>query len=154
LNVVVAAAQDVGNNKIKTGPSRLDRQTYDAGMVFEVPLQRRDALGQLRQQQELLGQLQARERFAQDQIRADVQDAWVRLEQAVEIRDQARERVRLTRIVADMERERFEGGIGNILFVTVREIDVFDAEVSEVAALLDYFQALADYRAALGLGGW
>jgi len=86
-------------------------------------------------------------------VRAEVQDAFSALERAVEFYRQAKQRVDLARLVARAERALLAGGRSDVLRVTLREQAAFDAEVVEIGALLDYFRALADFRAAVGIGG-
>ena len=154
LNAVVAASQDVGAGKSSlSGPNGLDRTNLSAGLAFALPVQRRAARGQAVQARAKLTQLALQLRQAEDQIRADAQDAFSALERAAEFYRQARQRVELAEFVANGERTRQAGGNSSILAVTLREQAAFDAEVTAVSAKQDYFRAMTDFRAALGIGG-
>jgi outer membrane protein TolC len=153
LDVVASAAQDVGDTSTSTGLFRTDRSKFDLGLRLEWPLQQRAALGKIQATRHRLAQVEARLRYATDTVRADLQGAWTALERTVEFYRQAKARVDLARRVADAERARLAGGQSTVLTVTLREQATFDAEVTAVGALFDYFTALAEYRAALGLGG-
>jgi outer membrane protein TolC len=154
LNAVAGAAQDVGPGKSSlSGPNGLDRTTLNAGVAFQLPVQRRDARGRVMVAQAQLAQIDQQLRQAEDVVRADVQDAFSALERAFEFYQQARKRVALARLVARAEREQLRLGRSDVLRVTLREQAAFDAEVVEIGAQQDYFRALADYRAALGTGG-
>ena len=154
LNAVVAAAQDVGYGKSTlSGPNGLDRTTLSAGVAFQLPVQQRDARGRVMVAQAQLAQLDQQLRQAEDVVRADVQDAFSALDRAFEFYQQARKRVELARLVARAEREQLRLGRSDVLRVTLREQAAFDAEVVEIGAQQDYFRALADFRAALGIGG-
>ncbi len=152
LNFVLSASQDVGLGKPSSGPSRLDRQNIDAGLVFEVPVQRRDAEGRILQARARIAQINHLERFQEDVIRAEVQDTFSALERAYEFWKQASIRTELAERVAVLERQRFLLGQSNVLTVTLRELAAFEARNIEINAKADYFRALADYRAALGIG--
>ena len=151
LNAVVAASQDVGFGKSSlSGPNGSDRTGVSAGVAFQLPVQRRDALGKVMAAQARLVQIEFQLRQAEDVVRADVQDTFSALERAFEFYQQAKNRVELARLVARAERERLRLGRSDILRVTLREQAAFDAEVSEIGAQLDYFRAAADFRAAIG----
>jgi outer membrane protein TolC len=65
----------------------------------------------------------------------------------------AREEQKVARRVAELEEERFRKGQSNLLEVNLRELAAAGAQIKVVDALADYFRALTDYRAALGLDG-
>ena len=154
VNAVVAASQDAGFGKSSlSGPNGLDRTTLSAGVTFLLPVQQRDARGRVMQAQAQLAQIDQQLRHAEDVVRADVQDTFSALERAFEFYQQARKRVELARLVARAEREQLRLGRSDVLRVTLREQAMFDAEIVEIGAQQDYFRALADFKAALGIGG-
>lgn len=154
LNAVVAGSQDVGYGKSSlSGPNGLDRSSLNAGLAFSLPVERRDALGRVATARAQLAQLDFQLRNAEDVVRADVQDTFSALERAHEFARQAKARVELARVVAAAEREQLRLGRSDVLRVTLREQAAFEAEVVEIAAQQDYFRAVADYLAALGVGG-
>ncbi len=154
LNAVIAATQDVGYGKSSlSGGNGLDRTGVGAGLTFQLPVQRRDALGRIQQAQAQLGQIEQTLRHTEDVVRAEVQDTFSGLERAFEFHKQAKSRVELVRIVARAERELLRLGRSDILRVTLREQAAFDAEIVEIGAKQDYFRARADFRAATGVGG-
>lgn len=151
LNAAVAGAQDVGPGKKSTGILALDRSVIEGSLLFEVPLQRREAAGRARAAQATLAQLLSQERYARDQISTEVQDAVSNLDRTHERLKRAREEQRIARRVAELEGERFRKGQSNLLEVNLRELAAAGAEAKVIDALADYFRAQADYRAALGL---
>ena len=154
INAVVAASQDVGPGKSSlSGPNGLDRTTLSAGVAFQLPVQQRDARGRVLQAQAQVAQIDQQLRHAEDVVRAEVQDAFSALERAFEFYQQAKKRVELARLVARAEREQLRLGRSDVLRVTLREQSAFDAEVVEIGAMQDYFRALADFKAVLGIGG-
>ncbi len=153
VNAVVAAAQDVGyGTSSLSGPNGLDRTTLNAGVALQLPLQRRDARGREIVAGAQLAQIEAQLRQAEDVVRAEVQDAVSALDRAYEFHRQARQRVELARLVARAEREQLRLGRSDVLRVTLREQASFDADVVEIGARQDFFRALAEFRAALGIG--
>ncbi len=154
VNAVVAASQDMGYGKSSlSGPNGLDRSTLSAGVAFQLPVQQRDARGRVMLTQAQLAQIDQQLRHAEDVVRADVQDTFSALERAFEFYRQAKKRVELARLVARAEREQLRLGRSDVLRVTLREQATFDAEIGEIGAQQDYFRALADFWAALGVGG-
>ena len=154
VNAVVAATQDAGPGKSSlSGPNGLDRTTLSAGVAFQLPVQQRDARGRVMQSQAQLAQIDQQLRHAEDVVRAEVQDTFSALERAFEFYQQAKKRVELARLVARAEREQLRLGRSDVLRVTLREQAAFDAEVVEIGGQQDYFRALADFKAALGIGG-
>lgn len=152
LNATVAVGQDVGYGKSSlSGPNGLDRTTLAAGLAFQLPVQRRDARGRLSQAQAQLVQLAAQQQQAEDVIRAEVQDAFSAVERAAEFHKQAAARVDLARQVAEAERTLLDAGRSDILRVTLREQAAFEAELTVIGAKQDYFRALADLNAAVGI---
>jgi len=153
LNAVVAGAQDVGKGKQATDIFALDRSVVEASLVLEVPLQRREARGREQAARATMMQILAQERFARDQIGAEVQDAVSNLDRTYQRLQRAREEQQIARRVAELEMERFRKGQGTLLEVNLRELAAAGAQAKVVDALADFFRAEADYRAALGLDG-
>jgi len=154
LNAAISGSQDVGPGKSSlSGPNGLDRTGLNAGLTFQLPLQRREARGRMAAAQSQMIQIEQQLRFAEDSVRADVQDAYSALERAYEFHKQADKRVELARTVARAEREQLKLGRSDILRVTLREQAAFEAEIIEINAMQEYFRAKADYRAAIGAGG-
>lgn len=154
LNATVSASQDAGYGKSSlSGPNGLDRSSVNGGVALALPIQLRDARGRVQTAQALANQLEYQLRQMEDTVRAEVQDTFSALERAYEFYQQARQRVELARTVARAEREQLRLGRSDVLRVTLRETAAFEAEMIELAAQQDYFRALADFRAALGLDG-
>jgi outer membrane protein TolC len=151
LNVQLAGAQDVGAGKQATGIFALDRSVLEGSVLVDVPLQRRDAAGRIRTAQATLAQLLAQERYAQDQIRVEVQDAVSALDRTYQRWLRARAEQRVAEQVAQLERERFRLGQSTLLEVNLRELAAAGAQAKVIDAAADYARALADHRAALGL---
>lgn len=145
LNLNLTGAQDVG-----AGKSGLDRATYDASLIFDVPLQRNDARGRILAAQGLLAQVMFQEQLARDRVNAEVVDALSALERAYAVREAARENLRLATEVEQGERRTFQEGKSDLFRVNIRELQRAEAQYREVDALSEFYRALADYNAALG----
>ena len=141
--------QDAGYGKSPlSGPNGLDRQVLQAALVFQMPVQRRDAFGKIQTLDSQLTQLNRQLSYAGDQVRAEVQDAFSLLERAFEFHEQSKQRLELARLVALAEREQLRLGRSDVLRVTLREQAKFEAELAEVNARQEYWRAESDLRAA------
>lgn len=149
LDAQLAGNQDAGFGKSSlSGPFGLDRQVLEASLVFQMPAQRRDARGKVAATQSQLMQIQRQLQFAEDQIRAEVQDTYSALERAYEFQKQASQRLDLAQIVARAEREQLRLGRSDVLRVTLREQAKFEAEIYEISSRQDFWRAESDLRAA------
>ena len=149
LDAQLAGNQDAGFGKSSlSGPFGLDRQVLEASLVFQMPAQRRDARGKVAATQSQLVQIQRQLQFAEDQIRAEVQDTYSALERAYEFQKQASQRLDLAQIVARAEREQLRLGRSDVLRVTLREQAKFEAEIYEIGSRQDFWRAESDLRAA------
>ncbi|MCA9114540.1 MAG: TolC family protein [Planctomycetaceae bacterium] len=144
----VTGSQDMGEPTSK----KRDKSEFEleAGLLLDVPLQRRKARGKLMAVQAKLAQLAAKQRLMRDAIAADVQSAIAALLAAIEQVEQAREAVELAEELARRERRNFELGASDLLKVTLREQYAAESAMKEVEAQLVFFLALADFRAAVG----
>ena len=141
--------QDAGYGKSPlSGPNGLDRQVLQAALVFQMPVQRRDAFGKMQTLDSQLTQVNRQLAYAGDQVRAEVQDAFSLLERAYEFHEQSKHRLELARLVALAEREQLRLGRSDVLRVTLREQAKFEAEVAEINARQEYWRAESDLRAA------
>ena len=141
--------QDAGYGKSPlSGPNGLDRQVLQASLVFQLPVQRRDALGRMQTLDAQLTQNNRQQSYAEDQVRAEVQDAFSLLERAYEFHEQSKARLELARMVALAEREQLRLGRSDVLRVTLREQAKFEAEIAEILARQEFWRAETDLRAA------
>jgi outer membrane protein TolC len=146
LAAVVNGAQDVG-----AGKKDLDRYTYEAALLLDVPLQRRDARGKATSARGVIAQLNAQEQLARDRVVTEVQDALSGLELAYDLRNRTRENLRLALAMERAEYTQFEIGKSDLFRVNIRELQRAEAQFLEIDALSEYYRAAADYLAALGI---
>ena len=128
-----------------------DQVEFETRLSLDLPLYAREARGKLRSIRAKMRQLQAELRFAREQIVVDVQDAHSALHQSYARYEQAREAAALARQMEDAELENFAAGNSDLLRVNLREQQSAAAEAAILDATADYFVAVADYRAALGI---
>lgn len=149
LDAAVMASQDVG---APTTPLR-DKSEFEleASIFFDVPIQRRQARGRITATDGRLGQLLATRRQIEDQVVVDVRMAYAALMAAHEEAVQARVAVEHAERLAEIERRNFDLGLSDLLTVALREQFAAETAEQEVQALRRYFQAEADYRAAIAL---
>lgn len=145
----VAGSKDVGAESSYLGyKTPLE---VEAGVLVDVPLQRRKARGKMSAVDAKLMQLAAKRRITADKITIEMQAAYTAMVAALERVTRARESVSLAAQLAAIERRKQELGEVDLLSVNLRELQAAEAADVEVDALLDYFLARADYRAALAV---
>lgn len=145
LDVAIEANQATGGRTYRD----IEEFELEGRVEFKMPLQRREAKGQLETVMGAINQLRAEEQFARNKISADVRDSYSALDAAALQISRARRNVELARQLEQAETDRLNAGAGDLLPLQIREQATFDAQVSEVQALADYFKAQADYRAAV-----
>ncbi len=148
VDAVLVGSQDVGE---AADPKKDDKSPFEleGGLIASVPLQRNKAKGKLQALEGKLAQLHAKTQFTQEKIVAEVKSASVALNAAYDQLEQAHESLALARKMEIAERRKFELGDSNLLLVNLRELSTADAAATEVDARLNFFDAQADYRAAL-----
>lgn len=128
------------------------RRELRAGVAFKLPLQRREARGKVQETEAKLSQLEREAGFARDKVVTEVQDAFVALTAAAQQTERAQLNVELALELQAAEQELFRLGSSDLLAVQIREQAAFDAQSKAVEAFLDFFTAVADYRAAVAEG--
>ncbi len=144
-------SQDVGEPTSSTrDKSELE---LEALLTLSVPLERRKALGKARQLRGKLAQVRAKLQFAEEKIITEVQVARAALVAAAQRLEQTQEGVELARRMQSAEQRLYQEGQSTLLNVNLRELQAAEAAVEVIATRLEYFVALADYQAALGMDG-
>lgn len=144
VDVSVGFSSQLGERRVGRGPNDLI-----AALVFDLPAQRRVAKGRDLAALARIEQFDQRERFARDQVEAEVRDAYSALKAAYERARVLREEVEVARQLEVAERVRFELGEGNLFLVNLREQATYETELREISALTEYFRALALYEFAI-----
>lgn len=148
LNAVVDAAKDVGAPASKKG----DKTPFEleAGVLIDVPLQRRKADGKIREARGKLAQIAAKREFVENKIEVQVRDAMSALATSYQRLRRARENLALAKQLEQAERDRFDAGESDMLRVALQETAAIEAAVTEIETLADYFRAQAAMQAAMG----
>lgn len=148
LDFTVTGSQDVGQATSK----KRDKSEFEleAGVIFQVPVQRRKARGKLAALEGKLSQVRAKSKFTRDKVSAEVQAAVAGLLAASRQTTAAEKSLALTRTMEQAERTRFAAGAAdsNLLSVNIREQASADAAAVVLDAQQKFFQALADFEAA------
>ncbi len=140
--------QDIGAATSSRDKSEAE---IEATLMVSVPLERRKALGKVRQTRGKLAQLRAKTDFARNKITAEVQSARAALEAAAIRVKQNAEALALTERMQQAERRLYEEGQSTLFNLNLREKQLAEAAAELVASKLEYFAALSDYSASLGL---
>ncbi len=149
VDAVLYTSQDTGG----AASSKRDKTPFEmeASLQVSMPLQRRKARGKIQSIEGKLQQLSAKIKFTQDKIATEVQQVYAAWLAAYDRIARARESLELARTMEQAERRKFDLGDSNLLLVNLRELATANAAKTVLQTRLDYFQAQADYRAALAL---
>lgn len=147
LDLAVKASQDVGD-AVSTPDDKGDFK-LEAGFVLGLPVQRREARGELRQRRAELERLEQRLRLARDQVGAEVQDLYSAWIQAYRRYEQAARSAELARELEDAERLQVYEGSSDLLRLNLREQQTASAAAFVVDVKTEYFEAESNYRAAI-----
>ncbi len=147
VDAVLLASKDVGPASSAIG----DKTPFEleASLQVSVPLQRRKALGKIQSLEAKLSQLSVKIGFTQDKITTDVQNVYAAMLAAYNRIKRAEESLELARTMEQAERRKFDLGESNLLLVNLRELATASAAKNLLQSKLDYFQAQADYQAAM-----
>jgi outer membrane protein, heavy metal efflux system len=131
-----------------TGSRTKVGDNVESGIIFELPAQRRKAIGKNVQQNAKLQQIESELRFSRDRVVADVQDAVSAVRAAYESLGVVRNEVLTAKQLEEAERARFDLGDSTQFLVNLRELATADAQFREIKAQSDYFKAFAEYDGA------
>ncbi len=123
---------------------------YKFGLELRVPLMQRRGRGEVLEAQGRADRLVLTQKYREQQVLVDVDNALSAIERAKERITAAAESLRLARTLEEGERFRFSLGATSVLFVNLRERNTVDSEVQLVRAKADYQKALANYQWAIG----
>lgn len=147
----VAGSQDAGYGKPSSGPNRLDRSAVEAGVAIQLPIQRRAAQGDIDRFDALVRQLARQEQMQRDMVATEVRNAFLAWKFSSEAYQAAARRVGLANEVAAAQRKALQGGLQDVLQVTLREQAAFEAELTAIGALFETLRSIAEFRTAMGL---
>ncbi len=148
LDVAVGGSKDVGG--ASKFPDDKGPAVLEARVFFELPVQRREARGEVAAAEARLRQIKSKARFAREKITAEVQSAGAGLRAAYDQVGAARRNLELAGKLRKAEERKLMLGQSNLINVNIREVQAADAASTLIAAQADFFRASANYRAAVG----
>ena len=123
---------------------------YRFGLELKVPLLQRRSRGEVLEAQAQADRLVLVQKFREQQVMVDVDNALSAIERAKERMEAAAQSLRLAKTLEDGERFRFSLGATSVLFVNLRERNTVDSEIQVIRAKADYQKALALYQWSIG----
>ncbi len=147
LNVIGYASQDIGAPASSTG----DKTPFElqAGLLAELPLQRREGFGKIRSAEGKQVQINAKQRFLMQKITAEIQDAISAVNAAFDQIGQSRRNVQLAKQSLELGRKLFDAGDIDIIELNIYETAAATAELQLLEAHLEYFDNFAVYETAI-----
>jgi outer membrane protein TolC len=126
---------------------------YRFGLELRIPLWQRRSRGEVLEAQGKADRFVLTQKFREQQVAVDVDNALSAIERAKERISAAVESLRLAKTVEEGERFRFSLGATSVLFVNLRERNSVDSEGQVIRAKADYQKALALYQWSIGAWG-
>jgi outer membrane protein TolC len=123
---------------------------YRFGLELRIPLLQRRGRGQVLEAQAQADKLVLVQRYREQQVMVDVDNALSAIDRAKERMEAAMQSLRLAKTLEDGERFRFSLGATSVLFVNLRERNTVDSEIQVIRAKADYHKAQALYQWAIG----
>ncbi|MFN7132002.1 MAG: TolC family protein, partial [Myxococcales bacterium] len=145
VDLSIAASRDLGEV-----PPKLQKTDLELGLLIELPLQRRTAIGRREAAEATIAGLQAQLRLTMDRIQNEVRDAAIGLDAARRRVELAAAEITLAERLAEGERTRLSLGDSNVLLVNLREQALAEARLGLVEALQEYFRTRAQFGYATG----
>jgi outer membrane protein TolC len=126
---------------------------YRFGLELRIPILQRKSRGEVLEAQGKADRFVLTQKFREQQVVIDVDNALSAIERAKERIAAAVESLRLAKTLEEGERFRFSLGATSVLFVNLRERNSVDSEGQVIRAKADYQKALALYQWAIGAWG-
>lgn len=126
---------------------------YRFGVEMRIPFLQRRSRGEVLEAQGKADRFVLVQKFREQQVVVDVDNALSAIERAKERIAAAFQSLQLARTLEEGERFRFSLGATSVLFVNLRERNAVDSENQWIRAKADYQKALALYQWAIGAWG-
>jgi outer membrane protein TolC len=123
---------------------------YRFGLELKIPILQRKSRGEVLEAQGKADRFVMVQRFREQQVVVDVDNALSAIERAKERMEAAVQSLRLAKTLEEGERFRFGLGATSVLFVNLRERNSVDSEAQVIRAKADYQKAQALYQWAIG----
>src|SRR6476646_1636003 len=126
---------------------------YRFGLELRIPIMQRRSRGEVLEAQGKADRFVLTQKFREQQVVIDVDNALSAIERAKERISAAVESLRMAKKLEEGERIRFSLGATSVLFVNLRERNSVDSEGQVIRAKADYHKALALYQWSIGAWG-
>lgn len=126
---------------------------YRFGLELRMPILQKRSRGEVLEAQGKADRFVLTQKFREQQVVVDVDNALSAIERAKERIAAAVESLRLAKTLEEGERFRFSLGATSVLFVNLRERNSVDSEGQVIRAKADYQKALALYQWSIGAWG-
>jgi outer membrane protein TolC len=126
---------------------------YRFGLELRIPILQRRSRGEVLEAQGKADRFVLTQKFREQQVVIDVDNAMSAIERAKERIAASVESLRLAKTLEEGERFRFSLGATSVLFVNLRERNSVDSEGQVIRAKADYQKALALYQWSIGAWG-
>jgi outer membrane protein TolC len=149
VDVLAQASQDIGT----PASSINDKGQFEMviGLQGEVPIQRRKARGKIQSTQAKIAQLSQKLRMQSDKIGTEIRIARNSLELSASIVEQAEVALRASLETLTRYQFAFEKGKADLIYINLLETKLNESEIKLVEAQRNWFVALAELQAILGL---
>ena len=141
LNVKYEWSRDRGQ-----GPTQLAQQENRVMLKLEIPFEYRKGLGKKRAGKAKLEGLKAEQRLAREKIVAQSNTLVTKLRSFYEIFKLTGDQVQLAEKLAQAERRKFSQGDSDLILVNIREENLAEAQIKNLASLLKYYFVDADLK--------
>lgn len=132
LDVKVSVANDLGG-----GPRTLQGFESYVGLNFSVPLERRQARGEINSAEARLIGLQKQRQQVLEQLTNEAQNLVIAISEQERIYALRQRQAEMAEKLSSMERQRFKEGGSDLFLLNAREISAASARISVVAAYAD-----------------
>lgn len=149
LDLVAEASQDTGF----PASSSNDKGQFElvVGLQGEVPIQRRKARGKIQSTSAKIAQVNEKLRLQRDKIGAELQSAYNALMLAAKIVEQSEVSLLAAWETLDRYRFAYERGNVDLIYLNLIETKANETEIKLIEAQQQWFTALAEMQATLGL---
>jgi outer membrane protein TolC len=149
LDLMAEASQDVG---APVSPLN-DKGQFELlmGVRSDLPLQRRNAVGRIQQANAKLSQIDQKIRLQRDKIAIELQSAYNSLVLSAQRVEQMETALEAAFRALQSFRFGFQRGMVNLVQLNILETQTNEVEILLIDAQRDWFNALAQMQAALGL---
>ena len=148
MDLAVKGSQDFGRPSSSTedkGPFKLE-----AGVTFDLPVQRREARGKQAEVAAKTAQLDWKLQFAREKAAARLREADTALTQALAREAEASRSLELAARLEDAERFAMSEGDSDLLRLNLRETQTARARSTRIDVLLEALEAWTEYQVAFG----